>query len=110
MWCFLSSRTRHTKYWRYWSSDVCSSDLLALHFEVHGAIGDPVLAQTARLSGLDTKPDHEACPALPWPEQIGRASCRERVKITGVALSLIRTVASIRYYNSKHATTCVAHP
>src|SRR3712207_7457597 len=24
---FFSSRRRHTKYWRDWSSDVCSSDL-----------------------------------------------------------------------------------
>src|SRR3712207_7347574 len=24
---FLSSRSRHTRYWRDWSSDVCSSDL-----------------------------------------------------------------------------------
>src|SRR3712207_9025274 len=23
----FSSRRRHTRYWRYWSSDVCSSDL-----------------------------------------------------------------------------------
>src|SRR5438445_2420303 len=33
-WCwladffFFSSRRRHTRYWRDWSSDVCSSDLL----------------------------------------------------------------------------------
>src|SRR3712207_7027758 len=26
---FLSSRRRHTRYWRDWSSDVCSSDLLS---------------------------------------------------------------------------------
>src|SRR3712207_6904686 len=26
---FFSSRRRHTRYWRDWSSDVCSSDLLA---------------------------------------------------------------------------------
>src|SRR3712207_4740914 len=26
--CFFSSRRRHTRYWRDWSSDVCSSDLL----------------------------------------------------------------------------------
>src|SRR3712207_7329255 len=27
-WCFFfSSRRRHTRYWRDWSSDVCSSDL-----------------------------------------------------------------------------------
>src|SRR3712207_8060298 len=30
--CFFSSRRRHTRYWRDWSSDVCSSDLL-LTFE-----------------------------------------------------------------------------
>src|SRR3712207_7552493 len=27
---FFSSRRRHTRYWRDWSSDVCSSDLLVL--------------------------------------------------------------------------------
>src|SRR3712207_8675590 len=27
---FFSSRRRHTRYWRDWSSDVCSSDLLGL--------------------------------------------------------------------------------
>src|SRR5258707_3218916 len=27
---FFSSRRRHTRYWRDWSSDVCSSDLGAL--------------------------------------------------------------------------------
>src|SRR5438445_13645127 len=27
---FFSSRRRHTRYWRDWSSDVCSSDLLAI--------------------------------------------------------------------------------
>src|SRR3712207_8763438 len=27
---FFSSRRRHTRYWRDWSSDVCSSDLYAL--------------------------------------------------------------------------------
>src|SRR3712207_9029636 len=30
---FFSSRRRHTRYWRDWSSDVCSSDLLG---EAHG--------------------------------------------------------------------------
>src|SRR3712207_9466291 len=27
---FFSSRRRHTRYWRDWSSDVCSSDLLII--------------------------------------------------------------------------------
>src|SRR3712207_8379522 len=29
MFFFFSSRRRHTRYWRDWSSDVCSSDLFA---------------------------------------------------------------------------------
>src|SRR3712207_8420503 len=33
---FFSSRRRHTRYWRDWSSDVCSSDLLG---EVREALG-----------------------------------------------------------------------
>ena len=28
---FFSSRRRHTRYWRDWSSDVCSSDLILNH-------------------------------------------------------------------------------
>src|SRR3712207_8919484 len=28
---FFSSRRRHTRYWRDWSSDVCSSDLQPAH-------------------------------------------------------------------------------
>src|SRR3712207_7958357 len=34
---FFSSRRRHTRYWRDWSSDVCSSDLL-------GSYGDRLVA------------------------------------------------------------------
>src|SRR3712207_8293594 len=35
---FFSSRRRHTRYWRDWSSDVCSSDLLDANHE-HQAVG-----------------------------------------------------------------------
>src|SRR5207253_3906453 len=34
---FFSSRRRHTRWPRDWSSDVCSSDLLAQPFEGHAA-------------------------------------------------------------------------
>src|SRR3712207_9087818 len=36
---FFSSRRRHTRYWRDWSSDVCSSDLLP---RLAAAVGRPV--------------------------------------------------------------------
>src|SRR3712207_8217441 len=46
---FFSSRRRHTRYWRDWSSDVCSSDLLHFDeladlYELDGAIVHRVLA------------------------------------------------------------------
>src|SRR3712207_1075898 len=34
---FFSSRRRHTRYWRDWSSDVCSSDLVAVARPCSGA-------------------------------------------------------------------------
>src|SRR5258707_4411439 len=46
---FLSSRRRHTRYWREWSSDVCSSDLESVCLgRVEGCFQD---AQTHRLQG-----------------------------------------------------------
>src|SRR3712207_9020450 len=37
---FFSSRRRHTRYWRDWSSDVCSSDLVLVAAR---AVADRVL-------------------------------------------------------------------
>src|SRR5258707_9226871 len=34
---FFSSRRRHTRYWRDWSSDVCSSDLNLLGLQAYVA-------------------------------------------------------------------------
>src|SRR3712207_7125424 len=56
---FFSSRRRHTRYWRDWSSDVCSSDLLtgsAQHDELfslvdedeHGMRGLPGMRRRAQ--------------------------------------------------------------
>src|SRR3712207_8662347 len=35
---FFSSRRRHTRYWRDWSSDVCSSDLVEVLAARHGRV------------------------------------------------------------------------
>src|SRR3712207_1955109 len=37
---FFSSRRRHTRYWRDWSSDVCSSDLVGDRFTVNRLVGE----------------------------------------------------------------------
>src|SRR3712207_7659290 len=48
---FFSSRRRHTRYWRDWSSDVCSSDLAAilagLDAELAGQVGGIAYARVA---------------------------------------------------------------
>src|SRR3712207_8180459 len=55
---FFSSRRRHTRYWRDWSSDVCSSDLeLVLHPELVAAVdlspaGDAGPDEEALVGGL----------------------------------------------------------
>src|SRR5204863_9466099 len=86
---FFSSRRRHTRSLRDWSSDVCSSDL-------RKCLGDPVvpvgwgtwshwiakaLATTAGRGGSRKW-------GGPSANQIGRASCRERVEISVVARSV----------------------
>src|SRR3712207_6788157 len=48
---FFSSRRRHTRYWRDWSSDVCSSDLVGIHPAV------PALLNYAIVVGTQIKMD-----------------------------------------------------
>src|SRR5438445_13488754 len=43
---FFSSRRRHTRYWRDWSSDVCSSDLAKSHADQLGIPEEEALAET----------------------------------------------------------------
>src|SRR3712207_9088596 len=46
---FFSSRRRHTRYWRDWSSDVCSSDLLGIFTRLlaRSATGQPITTYTS---------------------------------------------------------------
>src|SRR5690606_40893855 len=102
---FFSSRRRHTRFSRDWSSDVCSSDLTA--FSTRGsAMTDAALAKA------DPAPPVPPAQAAPRKQrtltadvfrqfrqhrggvigacifQIGRASCRERVQRPGAAAPL----------------------
>src|SRR2546430_10989658 len=84
---FFSSRRRHTRFDCDWSSDVCSSDL---YFNKHAK--DLTLEEAAMLAGM-LKSGVEYSPILHSDramarrnlvinnmlEEIGRASCRERV-------------------------------
>src|SRR5699024_11462982 len=78
---FFSSRRRHTRSKRDWSSDVCSSDLVG-HLRLDPRPG-AVVAAAARCGARVVEALlQEGHPALPGGE-IGRASCRERVETAG---------------------------
>src|SRR5690606_40890686 len=84
---FFSSRRRHTRCSRDWSSDVCSSDLFApsdLPVLVTGETGvgkELVVRMLHQRSARATAPlVYVNCAALPdaIAEKIGRAACRGR--------------------------------
>src|SRR5437660_12770774 len=77
---FFSSRRRHTRWPRDWSSDVCSSDLggheqLVAEHEPHRHRREASVRVQDRNDG-----GHVG--------EIGRASCRERVEMSGEAVSI----------------------
>src|SRR5690348_17416928 len=86
---FFSSRRRHTRWTGDWSSDVCSSDLLALLGSIGSGARPPKQvmpkAKEAALEAVrldDNLAEGHTSLAyvkLSYDWEIGRASCRERV-------------------------------
>src|SRR5690606_40242561 len=95
---FFSSRRRHTRFSRDWSSDVCSSDL---KFRTDRIRPFPHKFEVIVGVCIDTKtvhtrffypPDMALCDVFLHLFKIGRASCRERVWISVVGVSLKKKV------------------
>src|SRR5207253_5711666 len=86
---FFSSRRRHTRWPRDWSSDVCSSDLrteqaLADALEDHALVLIPANNATQIRRALELTDRWHVNGALYGGQKIGRASCRERVLLKEV--------------------------
>src|SRR5690625_5903647 len=79
---FFSSRRRHTRWPRDWSSDVCSSDLSSRPSA--GGVACPT-ASRPYPDRLGSLPAHLA-------GEIGRASCRERALISVVVVELVMKI------------------
>src|SRR5207245_8117851 len=83
---FFSSRRRHTRCYRDWSSDVCSSDLLDQAKPVVWKIRRQFDGAFKMLPGLGSTADASKRRRIPVKHsqsairacEIGRASCRER--------------------------------
>src|SRR2546429_6691452 len=84
---FFSSRRRHTRCSRDWSSDVCSSDLFLRGSLRAGKARAWHALSADRARGLFARAIFEptsaggviCCSLVSLPREIGRASCRERV-------------------------------
>src|SRR5690606_39704835 len=80
---FFSSRRRHTRFSRDWSSDVCSSDLLANRRSPLALNHLPRHPRWMRgMPGTRERPARVAASIFVDDEmlEIGRASCRERAE------------------------------
>src|SRR5947209_17909347 len=86
---FFSSRRRHTRYWRDWSSDVCSSDLIYVLLQHNRRCGREHALELFHgrtvVRGRERRAKEIAF-GLRITE-IGRASCRERVEIAVGAIN-----------------------
>src|SRR5258706_12383104 len=104
----FSSRRRHTRLVSDWSSDVCSSDLLVggdlcrnpfQDLEHLGVIVEDVARVVHPVQRDDERRAAQPCrhvrTCLPGRKEIGRASCRERVEISVVAVSLKKKKESV---------------
>src|SRR3712207_9313047 len=102
---FFSSRRRHTRYWRDWSSDVCSSDL---PLKERGAKGRHAAHyETFRGTELQAEKRRDALLAMveagqvvrPEPMKIGRGAGGERVEVLGVGGSFKKKKSIDRRYS-----------
>src|SRR5690606_40497042 len=89
---FFSSRRRHTRFSRDWSSDVCSSDLSMAQAADGKLFTDEGLPTGGPGWDEIDFPDfgQEKVFAL---EEIGRASCRERVWIAVYVVARTQTIS-----------------
>src|SRR5439155_13158373 len=92
---FFTSRRRHTRWPRDWSSDVCSSDLLDLSND-EALLNEDLFAPGLRKMGAFAGAAALATPHPLLLHKIGRASCRERVWRWGGAAAMKMTTGLAR--------------
>src|SRR3712207_7005506 len=86
---FFSSRRRHTRYWRDWSSDVCSSDL------------DPTLLRAADDPTLANDPEGES-----RFECVGYVLPRTKITVVGNLTCLGLLLLSLRSEERRVGKEC----
>src|SRR5437879_7884444 len=80
---FFSSRRRHTRYIGDWSSDVCSYDLSSFWREGGSSTPRYSRSKTSRPRARAPRKRAASDVSKMAPNEIGRASCRERVEVAG---------------------------
>src|SRR5699024_11884332 len=97
--CFFSSRRRHTRSKRDWSSDVCSSDLEFGVPQGRGRVAGPVpRTPPAEHQTHRQRLRHHSV-------EIGRASCRERAHVEEAPAPCEATLPLIRLASISRTST-----
>src|SRR3712207_264441 len=91
---FFSSRRRHTRYWRDWSSDVCSSDLREAQEAAERILADEQVGRLLRI-GIDREVEEsyrQVGPGRPGPNTEYRRveASRYRIRFEEDAEALVR--------------------
>src|SRR3712207_8534140 len=91
---FFSSRRRHTRYWRDWSSDVCSSDLSLEHEVVRERL------QPSRLAMRDWPRRHrmQVAPLLRF-EEFGTDGDRKSTRLNSSHANISYAVFCLKKKN-----------
>src|SRR3712207_7878269 len=76
---FFSSRRRHTRYWRDWSSDVCSSDLPRRHGRYSERLGEQ--RSLGALTGTRGSEQNDAHRSSLPPGPLGREGRSEERRV-----------------------------
>src|SRR3712207_8299314 len=81
---FFSSRRRHTRYWRDWSSDVCSSDLIPYN-------PTRVIQRIGRINRINKKVFDNLYIYNYFPTEIGESETRTK-EISTLKMAMIHAI------------------
>src|SRR3712207_9467400 len=102
---FFSSRRRHTRYWRDWSSDVCSSDLDSLREAIDQNGLPDVLDPLTPTQVPDVAAPDQALLSSPVVDSVSGSV----VQISGVAPSCSRQIDGSRFVYADERGMANAH-
>src|SRR3712207_4981220 len=98
VYCFFSSRRRHTRYWRDWNSDVCSSDL-TLRSVLGQHVLDELLSEREKINTILQQIIDEA--TAPWGIKVSIVEVKDVEIPSGMQRAMARQAEAERERRAK---------